>query len=201
MAQVGRKKKTTALKPVHDSLAKLADRRVNEGHVADPDKPLTERQRRFVMNYVDYQMTQTAAAATAGFSEPTAAGALLVRMPHVAKAVRIRRAEYAAASQITRRCVIDGMLEAVDLAKSRGEALPMIAGWKEIAKLCGHYPDERKTVHHTLDTTNLSHRLGSMTDAELLALAQDPERGGEVLDGLISEVSTEPQGSDHTEAG
>jgi hypothetical protein len=47
----------------------------------------------------------------------------------------------------------------------------MIAGWREIAKICGFYAPERRKVAGSIDGEALQAKMASLSDAELLAIA------------------------------
>jgi Terminase small subunit len=127
---------------------------------------------RFVQEYL-IDRNGAAAAVRAGYSPRTArqqAYELLTR-PDVAEAVRQGEAEIAAKAQLTRKVVMHGFLDAIGLARLRADAGAMIAGWREIAKLCGFYAPERKQVE-VVSTAGLelSARFEQMTDAQLVNL-------------------------------
>ena len=46
----------------------------------------------------------------------------------------------------------------------------MVAGWREIAKMCGYYAPERKEVQVNVAGSTLLDEIACMSDAELLAL-------------------------------
>ena len=148
----------------------------------NPDAPLTERQRQFVVNLVDHGMTQTAAARAAGAAQPGTAAYDWMRHPKIERAIAERRAEYAAASQVTKKRVIDGFLESIEMAKIKADPLTMIAGWREVGKMCGFYEPTKTKVEVSVNGQVLLQRLSSMSDEELLKIAEgDPN----VIDGEI----------------
>ena len=127
---------------------------------------------RFVQEYL-VDRNGAAAAVRAGYSPRTArqqAYDLLTR-PDVAEAVRAGEAEIAAKAQLTRKVVMHGFLEAIELGRLKADASAMIAGWREIAKMCGFYAPERKQVE-LMSTAGLelSTQIEQMSDAELVNL-------------------------------
>lgn len=151
----------------------------------DPTQPLTEMQRAFVHNLVHNKLNQTAAARQAGFNQPGTSAHALVRNPKVIAAIAEERAEYARASGMTKQKVIDGFAEAIDLARIKADPIAMIAGWREIGKMCGFYEAQKSEIKVSVQGQVLIHRLNSMSDEELLALAEgDPS----VLEGEFSVV-------------
>ena len=153
--------------------------------VLNPDAPLTEMQRQFVVNLVDHQMTQTAAARAAGASNPGTAAYEWMRHPKIERAIAERRAEYAAASKVTKKRVIDGFLESIEMAKIKADPLTMIAGWREVGKMCGFYEATKAKIEVSVQGQVLFQRLSAMSDEELLKLAEgDPN----VLDGEVTVI-------------
>lgn len=142
----------------------------------DPNGPLSEMQSAFVKHLVHDQLTQTAAARMAGFKNPNVAATNLVRNPKIIKAIAEARAEYALASGMTKQKVIDGFLEAVDLARIKGEPMAMVAGWREVGKMCGFYEPQKSEIKLSVHGAVLVERMSAMSDDELLRiLEQDPQ--------------------------
>lgn len=151
----------------------------------NPDLPLTEMQRLFVHNLVHNKLNQTAAARQAGFNQPGTAAHALVRNPKVIAAIAEERAEYARASGMTKQKVIDGFAEAIDLGRIKADPIAMIAGWREIGKMCGFYEPTRTKIEVSMKGQVLIQRLNTLSDAELLQLA---EESPEALEGEFNVV-------------
>ena len=153
--------------------------------VLNPDAPLTEMQRQFVVNLVDHQMSQTAAARAAGAAQPGTAAHDWMRHPKIERAIAERRAEYAAASRVTKKRVIDGFLESIEMAKIKADPLTMIAGWREVGKMCGFYEPTKAKIEVSVQGQVLLQRLNGLSDEELLKLAEgDPN----VLEGEVKVI-------------
>lgn len=151
----------------------------------NPDAPLTEMQRQFVVHLVDHGMTQTAAARAAGFAQPGTAANQLMQHPKIERAIAERRAEYAAASQVTKKRVIDGFLESIEMAKIKADPLTMIAGWREVGKMCGFYEPTKAKIEVSVQGQVLLQRLNGLSDEELLKLSEgDPT----VLEGEVKVI-------------
>ena len=161
----------------------LPDRRERaKNGVLNPDAPLTEMQRQFVAYRVDHGMTQTAAARAAGFAQPGTAANQMMQHPKIERAIAERRAEYAAASQVTKKKVIDGFLESIEMAKIKADPLTMIAGWREVGKMCGFYEPTKTKIEVSVQGKVLIERLNTLSDAELLQIAEgDPT----ILEGEV----------------
>lgn len=73
-------------------------------------------------------------------------------------------------ARVTRADVLHGFEDAIDLARSRSNPAAMLAGWREIAKMCGYYEPERREIHVNFARSALLDEIACMSDAELLAL-------------------------------
>lgn len=134
---------------------------------------MSPRQERFVREYL-IDRNGAAAAVRAGYSPHTArqiAYELLTR-PDVAEAVRDGEEELAAKAQLAREEVLRGLLAAIDLARAQGDPAAMIAGWREIAKMCGYYAPERRQISLSRTNNRLRTQLEAMSDVQLLAIAE-----------------------------
>lgn len=135
--------------------------------LVDPNKPLTEKQRAFVKFWAQGESI-TSASIRAGYNDGAAIAYRMVRMPNILKLYNQEKALYEEASQMTRKKVMDGLLEAVDMAKMLAEPATMVAGWKTIAQMCGYMaPIEKKLTINTTGSA-LMQRMAQMSDAELL---------------------------------
>lgn len=135
--------------------------------LVDPNKPLTEKQRAFVKFWAQVESI-TSASIRAGYNDGAAIAYRMVRMPNILKLYNQEKALYEEASQMTRKKVMDGLLEAVDMAKMLAEPATMVAGWKTIAQMCGYMaPIEKKLTINTTGSA-LMQRMAQMSDAELL---------------------------------
>lgn len=156
----------------------------------NPNAPLTEQQRLFVKHLVHDKLPQGAAARMAGYGDSASTATALMKNPKVQRAIAEERREYAIASGMTKQKVIDGFSEAIDLGRIKGDPIAMIAGWREIGKMCGFYEPTKTKVEVSVSGQVLIQRLNSMSDEELLQLAEgDPS----VLDGEFSVVTDDPQ--------
>jgi phage terminase small subunit len=151
---------------------------------------LSERERLFV-DGVMRGMTQTAAARAAGYSDAKHEGSRLMRSPKIIKLVQELHAKYAEAAQVSRKQVLDGMLDAIQMAKMQGDTAVMVAGWREIGKMCGFYAAEKKEVSVNITAKRAIDKLETMTDQELLEMM---EKDSAALEGEFTEVA-EPEKS------
>ncbi|WP_018609515.1 terminase small subunit [Uliginosibacterium gangwonense] len=130
---------------------------------------LTEKQEAFTEAVLDGQ-TLSQAALAAGYSASTH-GHAVARAPDVAKALAEARTELSSAAQIRRLDVLEGFMDAINLARLAGDPGAMIKGWSEVGKMLGFYAPEVKKVELTTSQGRLRSKFEVMSDAELLAIA------------------------------
>jgi phage terminase small subunit len=140
--------------------------------ISNPDRPLTTKQLAFVKAWASGDSI-LAATVRAGYNDGGTFGYRLARMPHILKIYEAEKAAYVEASQMTRKKVMDGLLEGIEMARLLAEPSSMIAGWREIGKLCGFYEPIQKRIDVNLTGNLVLDRLNRLSDAELLKLIQD----------------------------
>lgn len=144
-----------------------------------PDQRLSPEEAVFVMNVATTYMTPTAAARIAWphVTQPSVKANQAMKKPTVQVAIAHERAKYEAASDITRRKVIDGFKEAIDMARVQADPTAMIGGWREIAKVCGHYEPTKQELIITFRGERTLRQMEQMTDEQLLKLAHQEIQG------------------------
>ena len=138
--------------------------------VIDPDKPLTDKQKLFVQHWAKGDSI-TSASYRAGYSN-TKVAYQLVKMPNILKLKAEHEAKWEATGAMTRQKVMDGMLEAIEMARMMAEPSSMIAGWREIGKICGYYATVEHRVKVDVTGNVIVDRMNSLSDAELLKIIQ-----------------------------
>lgn len=154
---------------------------------ADPNKPLTEKQRNFGKFWGQGE-TISSASIRAGYAT-SAIGYNLARRPQIVAIYEAEKAAYEASAGMTRKRVMDGLLEAVDMAKLMAEPASMVSGWREIGRMCGYYEPIRKTLDITVNGNVTMERMNRLSDAELLKLIEEK----------ISEEVTDDEDEDENE--
>lgn len=134
----------------------------------DVNKPLTEKQRNFAKFWAQGD-TIPNATLRAGFAQD-GLGYRLARQPNVLALRNKYAAKYESAADMSRKKVMDGLLEAVEMAKLMSEPATMVAGWREIGKMCGYYAPVETRVKVDVTGNVVMTRLNGMSDEELLAL-------------------------------
>ena len=164
----------------------------------NPVLALTDQQKQFVEGLLA-GMPQTTAARAAGYSVPNVEGTRLMNNPKVVEALQYLQRKYEKASQMTRKKVMDGMLEAIELAKIQGEAGVMVAGWREVGRMCGFYAAEKKEINVNITAKRAVDQLELLSDAELLEMIDGDT---EAIEAEFTEVldATQQAADEHYEA-
>jgi phage terminase small subunit len=149
------------------------------------DAPLTDMAKRALYALAEGN-NQTGAAIRAGYADSSAVNRLL-RQPNAQKFLALEKAKFAAASNITKKMVFDGLLEGIEMAKLTAEPASVITGWKTIGQMAGFFEPVKRKIEVTVNGGQLMERMNSMTDEELLKLAVP-----EVLE-QIEQITFEPE--------
>jgi hypothetical protein len=131
------------------------------------DKPLTQLQKAFVKLWASGE-TILSASIKAGYADGGTYAYRMVRMPNILKLYNEEKVAYEAAAQMSRKKVMDMLMESYDHAKLLDEPSTMVSAAREIGKMCGYY--EPVTVRHqvTHEGKIVTERLNTMDDAQLL---------------------------------
>ena len=136
--------------------------------LVDPDKPLTAQQAAFAVAWASGESVSSAAL-RAGYSQDSI-GYRLIRMPNVRRAYDIEKAKYEEACQMTRKRVMDMLIESFDMAKLMAEPASMVSAAREIGKMCGYYEPVKVKMDVSVTGEVAVRQLNAMSDAELLKL-------------------------------
>lgn len=96
------------------------------------------------------------------------------------KALTTEQNRSRAVSNMSRKRVMRGMLEAVDMARDRLQPNTMLSGWKEIGRMCGFYEPERREIILSKSAEEMQKEIKTLTRAQLLDIAgqQDTDDPG-----------------------
>jgi phage terminase small subunit len=157
---------------IHEARSRGISTSNNAGAMlVSPDKPLTEKQKLFVEHWAKGDSIP-AAAVRAGYADGGQMAYRMVRMPNILKLKAEYEAKYEAEAQMSRKKVMDGFLEAIDMAKLMAEPATMISGWTAVAKMCGYMaPIEHKMKVDVTGNVTMQ-KLTAMSDAELLEMIE-----------------------------
>lgn len=151
----------------------------------DPDKPLTEKAKLFVKFWAQGESISSAAA-RAGYGDGATYAYRLVHYPQAKALYAQEKALYEQAAQMTRKKVMDMLIESYDMAKLAAEPSSMVAAAREIGKMCGYYEPQKIKIEHTL--ADGVPRMDRLSDEELMEVI----RNGGQLPGP-SGPNTQPQ--------
>ena len=112
------------------------------------------------------------AARDAGYKRPITSGNTIAKTDSVQRALAAARNELSSAAQITRADVIDGFMEAINMAKLSADPASMIKGWSETAKVLGLYAPEVKKLEISGSQKRLQSKYEAMSDMELLDIIE-----------------------------
>lgn len=152
---------------------------------ANPDRPLTTRMKEFVKLWAQGE-TILSAAIRAGYNDGGTYAYRLAKDPAILKIYHREKEAYAAAVGMTRQKVMEGLLEAVEMAKIQADPTAMIAGWREVGKMCGYYEPVKKQIDVNITGNVVMQRLNKLSDAELLKLIETETANA--LEGEFVEV-------------
>lgn len=130
---------------------------------------LTEKQEALKEALLDGK-TQAEAATIAGYSPNSEPGMLLT--PTVKEHLARARQELSDACQIRRVDIIEGIQDAIMLARAVEDPASMIRGFSEMAKILGLYAPEVKKVEVSVSQRRLQSKFVAMPDEDLLAMAE-----------------------------
>jgi phage terminase small subunit len=158
--------------------------------------PLTEKQRALARN-VGQGLSWANAAVKAGFSANSAMS-YYQQDPRIQAAIRAEQARFEKVNDMDRKRVMDGFVEAIEMARIQSDPTAMIKGWTEVAKMCGYYAPETKKIEVSVSAKRLIDKLETMSDDELLRYA---EKQAETIDFVENEPQKALVGPENDENG
>lgn len=137
----------------------------------DPNKPLTEKAKLFVKFWAQGE-TIANASARAGYGDGATYAYRLARYPQAIALYNEEKRLYEESCQMTRKKVMEGLLEGIDMAKMMAEPSTVIQGWKTIGQMCGYFEPVKRRVDINLTGNVTVDRLTKLSDAELLRVIE-----------------------------
>lgn len=120
-------------------------------------------------------MIQTVAARAAGYAVPASTALVLMKKPAVIERIIAEQAKWEKSADMTRKKVIDGLQDAIEIARLQADAQAMVAGWREIARICGYYAPEQKKINITVSGAVQLSQIEDMSDEELAKVILEGE--------------------------
>ena len=112
------------------------------------------------------------AASAAGYANPYKCANQIAKSESVQEALRQARDELSSAAQISRADVLDGFMEAINLARLSADPQAMIKGWTEVGKMLGYYAPEVKKLEISDNQKRLQSKFESMSDEDLMRVIE-----------------------------
>ena len=134
------------------------------------DKPLTTQQREFVKHWAAGDSIPNAMA-RAGYNDQPSYGYRMAKMPNILALYNEEKRLYEEASQMTRKRVMDMLVDAYDMAKLMSEPASMVSAAREVGKMCGYFTVQHK-VEVSVPGNVLIDRMNRLSDEELLRLIE-----------------------------
>lgn len=138
----------------------------------DPNKPLTDKQKAFVKLWAAGESI-ISASERAGYSDGGTYAYRLIRYPNVLSLYQEEKRKYEEAAGMSRKKVMDMLLESYEAAKMTNEPASMVSAAREIGKMCGYYEPTKHTVAVSVQGKVVVERLNRMSDADLLRAITD----------------------------
>lgn len=140
------------------------------GDEVDPNKPLTEKAKLFVKYWAQGESIASASA-RAGYGDGATYAYRLVHYPQAKALYAQEKALYEQAGQMTRKKVMDMLIESYDMAKLAAEPSSMVSAAREIGKICGYYEPQKIKIEHSIKGEVA--RMDRMSDEELLDMIRN----------------------------
>lgn len=137
--------------------------------LVDPDKPLTQQQRMFVKFWAEGD-TIPNAMHRAGYNDQPSYGYRMAKMPNILVLFNKVKAQYEEAAQMTRKKVMDMLVESYEMAKLMAEPATMVSAAREVGRMCGYYEPTKVKIEVTHST-----KLETLSDAELYKIIHEAE--------------------------
>lgn len=175
MAMAAKRKDTTPKARAAPTRAGAEARKyVNTGtnagaELVDPNKPLNEKQKLFVKYWAEGESISSASA-RAGYNDAATYAYRMTKMPNVLALYSQIKAKYEKAGDMSRKKVMDMLIDSYDMAKLMAEPSTMVAAAREVGKMCGYYAPVEHKMKVDVTGNIVVDKLNSMSDAELLKL-------------------------------
>lgn len=149
---------------------------------------LTDKQRMFARFLAEGKTPETAHA-LCGYKRRSSHAWETLKVPGIMEYVKKLQKKNEHMMDMSRKRVMDGFLEAIEQAKLMSEPMTQIAGWREIAKMCGYYAPEVKKIDINVSSQRILSQLETLSDADLLEMI---ETDAETIEGEARELLVGP---------
>lgn len=153
--------------------------------IKSPERHLTEMQMMFVRHWAAGESILSASA-RAGYSDNGTYAYRLAKDPLIVDIYNREKKLYEASVQMTRQRVMEGFLEAADMAKLQADPTALTGAWREVGKMCGYYEPVKKTIDININGV-ITQKVERIDDETLLAIIKG-QAGADVIEGVFKEV-------------
>lgn len=153
--------------------------------IKSPERHLTEMQMMFVRHWAAGESILSASA-RAGYSDNGTYAYRLAKDPLIVDIYNREKKLYEASCQMTRQRVMEGFLEAADMAKLQADPTALTGAWREVGKMCGYYEPVKKTIDININGV-ITQKVERIDDETLLAIIKG-QAGADVIEGVFREV-------------
>ena len=144
---------------------------VVEAALTDPNKPLTEQQRQFVLNWASGESISVAAV-KAGFNDNSSYAYRMAAQPSILAAYHAEKVKYEASADMSRKKVMEGLLDGIELAKLEGSSASVIQGWKTVGQMCGYFEPVKHRIEVSVTGAITLDRINQLSDEELIKMIE-----------------------------
>lgn len=126
---------------------------------------ITDKARNFIRYWAQGESIASASA-RAGYGDGASYAHRIKHIPVVQELYRQEQRAFEEANVMTRKRVMEGLLEGVEMGKMTSDAHAVISGWKTIGQMCGYFEHSKKPIQ--VNITDMR-GLQQLSDAELMA--------------------------------
>ncbi len=151
----------------------------------NPDRKLTEMQAMFVRHWAAGESIFSASA-RAGYGDNGSQCYKLSKDPVVRALYEREKKLFEESCQMTRKKVMDGLLEAAEMAKLQADPTAMVGAWREVGKMCGYYEPVKTKIDITVNG-QVTQKIERMDNETLMKIIRG-EISTDVIDMEFKEV-------------
>lgn len=179
-----------------DKLAHIEDDKTPERgrSIVLPDRQsLTKKQAEFLAFYTSCAFLPMKEICRQAGVKPSQVAQWKLKSPAFRRALDIEHNRTQQAAGMDRKQVLQGILEAIEIAKDMRQPSSMISGWKEVGRMCGFYEPERREITLSVDKKQVMEELKSMSTSELLEYAAKKDAEDNALDAEFEVVEDDAE--------
>jgi phage terminase small subunit len=157
------------------------------------EQPLITPKARLLAKYIAEGRPIVEAARLAGYDYKQGSLYKMINRPDFQAFIKKMQARNERVVDLSRKRVMEGFLEAIEQAKLMAEPMTQIAGWREVAKMCGYYAPEVKILNINQTSQRYLTQLETMSDSDLLGII---EKDSELIQGEAELLLEGPEGAE-----